>query len=111
MSYNSPTQIALVQMRSGPEPDANLVHALELIDDAAKSGAEVVCLPELFRSQYFCQSENHDNFSLAETIPGPSTEALTKVARKIHCHCGVAFRKARRRGLPQYRKIGRAACR
>jgi N-carbamoylputrescine amidase len=82
MSNNSPTQIALVQMRSGPEPDANLAHALELIDDAAKSGAEIVCLPELFRSQYFCQSENHDNFSLAETIPGPSTEALTKLARE-----------------------------
>ena len=76
------TQIALVQMRCGPEPDTNLAHALELIDDAAKSGAEVVCLPELFRSQYFCQSENHDNFSLAESIPGPSTEALTKLARE-----------------------------
>ena len=75
------TKIALVQMRCGREPDANLAHALELIDDAAKSGAEIVCLPELFRSQYFCQSENHDNFSLAETIPGPSTDALTKLAR------------------------------
>jgi len=82
MSNNSPTQIALVQMRCGPEPDANLAYALELIDDAAKSGAEIVCLPELFRSQYFCQSENHDNFSLAETIPGPSTEALTKLAQE-----------------------------
>ena len=82
MSNNSPTQIALVQMRSGPEPDANLVHALELIDDAAKNGAEIVCLPELFRSQYFCQSEDHDNFSLAESIPGPSTDALTKLARE-----------------------------
>jgi N-carbamoylputrescine amidase len=76
------TQIALVQMRCGQEPDENLAHALELIDDAAKSGAEVVCLPELFRSQYFCQSENHDNFSLAESIPGPSTDALTKLARE-----------------------------
>ena len=82
MSNNSPTQIALVQMRCGPEPDANLAYAFELIDDAAKSGAEIVCLPELFRSQYFCQSENHDNFSLAETIPGPSTEALTKLAQE-----------------------------
>jgi N-carbamoylputrescine amidase len=82
MSNNSPTQIALVQMRCGPEPDANLTHALELIDDAAKSGAQIVCLPELFRSQYFCQSENHDNFSFAETIPGPSTNALTKLARE-----------------------------
>src|SRR5213083_72438 len=76
------TQIALVQMRCGPEPDINLAHALELIGVAAKNGAQIVCLPELFRSQYFCQSENHDNFSLAESIPGPSTEALTKLARE-----------------------------
>ena len=82
MSNNSPTQIALVQMRCGPEPDTNLAHALELIGVAAKNGAQIVCLPELFRSQYFCQSENHDNFSLAESIPGPSTEALTKLARE-----------------------------
>jgi len=76
------TQIALVQMRCGPEPDTNLAHALELSGVAAKNGAQIVCLPELFRSQYFCQSENHDNFSLAETIPGPSTAALTKLARE-----------------------------
>jgi len=76
------TQIALVQMRCGTEPETNLAHALELIDDAAKGGAEIVCLPELFRSQYFCQSEDHDNFSLAENIPGPSTDALTKLARE-----------------------------
>jgi N-carbamoylputrescine amidase len=82
MSINSPTQIALVQMRCGQEPDANLARALDLIGDAAKNGAQIVCLPELFRSQYFCQSENHDNFSLAESIPGPSTDALTKLARE-----------------------------
>jgi N-carbamoylputrescine amidase len=82
MSNSSPTQIALVQMRCGTQLERNLTHALELIDNAAKSGAEIVCLPELFRSQYFCQSENHDNFSLAETIPGPSTDALTKLARE-----------------------------
>jgi N-carbamoylputrescine amidase len=82
MSNDSPTQIALLQMRCGPQPDANLADALELTDEAAKDGAQIVCLPELFRSQYFCQSENHDNFSLAETIPGPSTDALTKLARE-----------------------------
>src|SRR6476469_2414813 len=71
------TKVALVQMRCGQEPDANLAHALDLIGDAAKNGAQIVCLPELFRSQYFCQSEDHDNFSLAESIPGPSTDALT----------------------------------
>jgi N-carbamoylputrescine amidase len=82
MPNDSKTKVALVQMRCGQEPNANLSHGLELIDEAAKGGAEIVCLPELFRSQYFCQSEDHDNFSLAESIPGPSTDALTKLARE-----------------------------
>jgi N-carbamoylputrescine amidase len=77
------TKIALVQMRCGAEPAKNLAHAIEFIRDAAKKGAEIICLPELFRSQYFCQLEDHDNFSLAETIPGPSTDVLTKLAREL----------------------------
>src|SRR6195256_4795095 len=76
------TKVALVQMRCGQEPHANLAHGLELIREAVKGGAQIVCLPELFRSRYFCQSEDHDNFSLAESIPGPSTDALTKLARE-----------------------------
>ena len=56
------TKIALIQMRCGPEPDKNFAHAIDFIRDAAKSGALIVCLPELFRSQYFCQTEDHDNF-------------------------------------------------
>ena len=75
------TKVALVQMRCGVNPEQNLTRAIEFIREAAKSGAEIVCLPELFRSQYFCQSEDHDNFSLAENVPGPSTDALTKLAR------------------------------
>jgi len=70
-------------MRCGPKPENNFARAVDFIRDAAKSGAQIVCLPELFRSQYFCQMENHDNFSLAETIPGPSTDALTKLAREL----------------------------
>jgi len=76
------TRVALVQMRCGPQPDANLARAIDLIERAAGDRAQIVCLPELFRSQYFCQSENHDNFALAEPIPGPSTEALGKIARE-----------------------------
>jgi N-carbamoylputrescine amidase len=76
------TQVALVQMRCGPEPEENVASAIRWIGRAAGDGAEIVCLPELFRSQYFCQSENHENFSLAEEIPGPSTHALGKVARE-----------------------------
>src|ERR1700681_936616 len=74
---------ALVQMRCGAEPDKNFTRALQLIRDAAKQGAEIVCLPELFRSQYFCQTENHDNFALAEEIPGRSTVALGEIAREL----------------------------
>ncbi len=76
------TNVALVQMRCGIEPAANLEKAIAFIDEAAKSGADIVCLPELFRTQYFCQSEDHANFALAEAIPGPTTESLGEVARR-----------------------------
>ncbi|PYI78374.1 MAG: acyltransferase, partial [Verrucomicrobia bacterium] len=69
-------------MRCGIEPDDNLTRAVKMIGDAARQGAEIVCLPELFRSQYFCQSEDHNNFSLAESIPGPATDELSKLARE-----------------------------
>src|SRR5438874_9983210 len=82
MPNSEKTQLALVQMRCGTNPEQNLTRAIEFIRDAAKNGAQIVCLPELFRSQYFCQSEDHDSFSLAENIPGPSTDALTKLARE-----------------------------
>jgi N-carbamoylputrescine amidase len=82
MPNSEKTQVALVQMRCGANPEQNLTRAIEFIREAAKNGAQIVCLPELFRSQYFCQSEDHDNFSLAENIPGPSTDALTKLARE-----------------------------
>src|SRR6195256_1359430 len=77
------TKIALVQMRCGADPDKNFACALDFIRDAAKKGAEIICLPELFRSQYFCQTEDHDNFALAEEIPGRSTSALGELAREL----------------------------
>ena len=64
------------------KPETNLKKAIAGIKDAAKRGAQIVCLQELFRSQYFCQTEDIQLFKLAETIPGPSTEALSKVARQ-----------------------------
>jgi N-carbamoylputrescine amidase len=73
--------IGLVQMRCGLDPRENLDKALERIGEAAKQGAQIVCLQELFRSQYFCQREDAELFDLAEPIPGPSTEAIGKVAR------------------------------
>ena len=70
----------LVQMSCSPSPDENLQKAAALVEDAALRGAEIVCLPELFQSQYFCQLEDIELFDLAETVPGPTTETLGKVA-------------------------------
>src|SRR4029450_2536672 len=76
------TKIALIQMRCGANLDENFARAVDFIRDAAKKDAQIVCLPELFRSQYFCQTEDHKNFELAEEVPGRSTSALGDVARK-----------------------------
>jgi N-carbamoylputrescine amidase len=73
--------VGLVQMCCAAQPAANLKHGLALVTKAAKRGAQIVCLPELFRSLYFCQTEDHRQFALAEPIPGPTTTALAKVAR------------------------------
>ena len=74
-------RVGLVQMRCAPDdPAANLAKAIAGIEDAAVRGAELVCLQELFRTPYFCQSEVHGRFDLAEPVPGPTTEALAKVA-------------------------------
>jgi N-carbamoylputrescine amidase len=72
----------LVQMSCGPDPDANLDKAADRVREAAREGAEVICLPELFRAQYFCQREDIALFDLAEPIPGPSTERLSAIARE-----------------------------
>src|SRR6476661_3458578 len=74
--------LGLVQMSVGDDPDANLKKAAQRAEAAAQKGAQIICLQELFRSKYFCQSEDHRNFKLAETIPGPTTDALGKVAKK-----------------------------
>jgi N-carbamoylputrescine amidase len=74
--------VGLVQMRAGENPDRNLENALQRVKSAAKQGAQIVSLQELFRSRYFCQSEDTRHFRLAETIPGPSTDALSGLARE-----------------------------
>ncbi len=80
MSQNK--KIALIQMSCGVSTADNLTKAAELVREAARAGANVVCLPELFRAQYFCQREEHALFDTAEAIPGPSTELLGQVARE-----------------------------
>ncbi|MGB2869613.1 MAG: carbon-nitrogen hydrolase [Bacteroidota bacterium] len=75
--------VGLIQMATGTNPAENLAHALAKIEEAARKGAQVACLPELFKSRYFCQTEDHDAFDLAEPIPGPSTEAVGKLAKRL----------------------------
>ena len=74
--------VALVQMACGDDPAENLRSAVASIERAAEKKAQVICLPELFRSRYFCQAEDTSFFDLAESIPGPATEVLAGVARK-----------------------------
>jgi len=74
-------KVGLIQMACGPEPEKNLGRAAEMVRDAAAHGAQVICLPELFRTQYFCQREDVVLFDLAEPVPGPTTSKLAEVAR------------------------------
>ena len=75
-------KLGLIQTACSADPAKNLQHTLDLVAKAAMQGAQIICTQELFRSQYFCQSEDHDHFKLAESIPGPSTEAFQKLAKK-----------------------------
>jgi len=77
-------RLGLVQMRCSTDPRDNLERALAHVRAAAAAGAQVICLPELFRTPYFCQTEDHANFALAESIPGPTSEALARVAKEEH---------------------------
>jgi len=70
-------------MSASANPERNLQHAIDMVGDAAKRGAQVVCLPELFQTQYFCQREDAALFDLAEPIPGPTTEKLAHVAKDL----------------------------
>ena len=81
-------------MRCGADPDENVTRAIAGIRDAAGGGAGIVCLPELFRTQYFCQREDADLFDLAEPIPGPTTERLATVAREQQSRGGRARSQA-----------------
>ena len=78
----SVVKLGLLQTICSPNPEANLKRTLALAEKAANQGAQIICTPELFRSQYFCQSEDHKCFQLAEPIPGPSTKAFQKLAKQ-----------------------------
>ncbi|MDE3186987.1 MAG: acyltransferase, partial [Acidobacteriota bacterium] len=91
--------VGLVQMRMGPDPEANLATAVRHIHEAARLGANIVCLPELFRAQYFCQREDIRLFDLAEPIPGPSTARLAEVAREARVSIIASLFERRAPGL------------
>ena len=75
-------RVGLVQMSCSPDPDDNLSRAVDAVRQAAARDAQIVCLPELFRTQYFCQREDASLFDLAEPVPGPTTQRLSEVARQ-----------------------------
>ena len=75
--------VGLIQMSCSLDPNENLAQAESRVREAAGRGAQIICLQELFRSQYFCREENAELFALAEPIPGPSTEAFSKLAREL----------------------------
>ena len=75
--------VGLIQMSCSLDPNENLAKAESRAREVAGRGAQIICLQELFRSQYFCREENAELFALAEPIPGPSTEAFSKLAREL----------------------------
>src|SRR5271156_4507044 len=79
---STPFTIGLIQMRMSKHPKDNLDKACVMLEQAAKKGAQVACLPELFLTEYFCQTLNQAFFNLAEPIDGPTIQALSKVAKK-----------------------------
>ena len=82
MSRSTTVKVAISQMACGEDAKKNLAHQLALAEQALKKGAKIFCTQELFRSQYFCQIEDHRFFALAESIPGPSTDAFSRLAKK-----------------------------
>ena len=91
--------LGLVQMRCTPDTAQNMKKAVEGVREAASRGAQIICLQELFRSQYFCQTEDHRCFGLAESIPGPSTESLGKVAGELGVVIVASLFEKRAEGL------------
>lgn len=92
-------QLGLLQHACSADPGANRKKTLALAERAAKQGAQIICTQELFTSQYFCQSEDYENFKLAESIPGPSTDAFQKLAKKHNVVIVASLFEKRTAGL------------
>ena len=91
--------LGLIQRKCSPDPKDNLDRTIAAIRDAAKRGAQIICLQELFRTQYFCREENHDCFDLAEPIPGPTTGTLGKLAGELQVVIVASLFERRAAGL------------
>ncbi len=91
--------VGLIQSACSPDPGANLEKTLAATEHAARNGAQIICTQELFRSQYFCQSEDYTNFQLAEAIPGPTTAAFQTVAKANQVVVIVSLFEKRAPGL------------
>ncbi|MCT6869710.1 MAG: carbon-nitrogen hydrolase [Apibacter sp.] len=92
-------KIGLVQSSCSNNIDNNIERAIEGIRKAASEGAQIVCLQELFTSLYFCDVENYDNFKIAETIPGPTTDKLSKIAAELQVVIVASLFEKRAKGL------------
>ncbi|QYN50640.1 MULTISPECIES: carbon-nitrogen hydrolase [Apibacter] len=92
-------KIGLVQSSCSNNIENNIEKAIEGIKKAASQGAQIVCLQELFTSLYFCDVENYDNFKIAETIPGPTTDRLGKVAAELNVVIVASLFEKRAKGL------------
>ena len=93
------TTLALLQQNAGDNPEGNLQCTLAAAEHAARDGANIICTQELFATEYFCQSEDHINFDLAEPIPGPTTEAFQKIASEQDVAIVVSIFEQRAAGL------------
>lgn len=99
----SKVKVGLVQMTCTDKKEENLAKAIEGIKKAAAGGAQIICLQELFTSLYFCDVEDYEHFKLAEPIPGPSTDALQKIAAELSVVIIASlFEKKGAGALPQY---------
>jgi N-carbamoylputrescine amidase len=99
MSTKSEVRVGLIQMTCGDDPAVNLTRAIEKIRTVAAGGAQVICLQEVFNTQYPCQTEDHARFELAEAIPGPTTTAIQRIAKELGVVVVVPLFEKRTHGL------------
>lgn len=96
---SQPVTVGLIQMQCGEDADANVDKAVRMTEDAADAGASIICLPELFRTSYFCKIEDPEYFRLAEPVPGPTTELFEAIARRRNVSVILSLFEKRAEGL------------